>query len=118
MARPALLHNNEYDIIVQYQGEYRGLVNYYGLVQNLARLSYLRWTMETSLLKTLAHKNDTSVEHEAKRLKARSETQEGPRHCLKLTIPREGKRPLTAVFGGLTLKRRKKPVMKDQVLTP
>ena len=118
MARPELLHNNEYDIIVQYQGEYRGLVNYYGLAQNLARLSYLRWTMATSLLKTLAHKNDTSVEHEAKRLKARSETPEGPRHCLKLTIPREGKRPLTAVFGGLTLKRRKKPVMKDQVLTP
>jgi len=118
MARPELLHNNEYDIIVQYQGEYRGLVNYYGLAQNLARLSYLRWTMETSLLKTLAHKNDTSVAHEAKRLKARSETQEGPRHCLKLTIPREGKRLLTAVFGGLTLKRRKKPVMKDQVLTP
>ena len=118
MARPELLHNNEYDIIVQYQGEYRGLVNYYGLAQNLARLSYLRWTMATSLLKTLAHKNDTSVAHEAKRLKARSETQEGPRHCLKLTIPREGKRPLTAVFGGLTLKRRKKPVMKDQVLTP
>jgi len=54
MARPELLHNNEYDIIVQYQGEYRGLVNYYGLAQNLARLSYLRWTMATSLLKTLA----------------------------------------------------------------
>src|SRR6516162_11565953 len=51
MARPELLHNNEYDIIVQYQGEYRGLVNYYGLAQNLARLSYLRWTMATSLLK-------------------------------------------------------------------
>jgi len=118
MARPELLHNNEYDIIVQYQGEYRGLVNYYGLAQNLARLSYLRWTMATSLLKTLAHKNDTSVGHEAKRLKTSSETQEGPRHCLKLIIPREGKRPLTAVFGGLTLKRRKKPVMKDQVLTP
>jgi len=56
MARPELLHNNEYDIIVQYQGEYRGLVNYYGLAQNLARLSYLRWTMATSLLKTLAHR--------------------------------------------------------------
>src|SRR5207253_10573332 len=116
--RPELLNDSEYDIITRYQGQYRGLVNYYGLAQNLARLSYLRWTMETSLLKTLAHKNDTSVAHEAKRLKARSETQEGPRHCLKLTIPREGKRPLTAVFGGLTLKRRKKPVMKDQVLTP
>ena len=56
--------------------------------------------------------------NEAKRLKSRPETPEGPRTCLKLTIPREGKRPLIAIFGGLSLKRRKNPVIKDQVLTP
>src|SRR5712691_2198077 len=59
--RPEFLNDSEYDIIVRYQGEYRGLVNYYGLAQNLAWLNYLRYTMETSLLKTLASKNQTSA---------------------------------------------------------
>src|SRR2546429_7854929 len=55
---------------------------------------------------------------EAKRLQGTLQTPEGPRTCLKLTIPREGKRPLVATFGGLSLKRVKHPVIKDQVITP
>jgi len=46
--RTELINDSEYDIIFRYQGEYRGLVNYYGLAHNLAELGYLRWTMETS----------------------------------------------------------------------
>ena len=45
-----------------------GLVNYYAMAQNLARLGYVRWVMETSLLKTLAGKNKTTVMSEWKRL--------------------------------------------------
>jgi hypothetical protein len=88
-----------------------------GLLQTNT-IGYLRWTMATSLLKTLAGKNQTSVTKEAKRLNGTSQTPEGPRKCLKLTIPREGKRPLVATFGGLSLKRVKHPVIKDQVITP
>jgi group II intron reverse transcriptase/maturase len=116
--RPELRNDSDYDIIVRYQGEYRGLVHYYGLAQNLAQLGSLRGTMATSLLKTLAGKHQTSVRKEAKRLQGTAQTPEGPRTCLKLTIPREGKRPLVATFGGLSLKRVKHPVIKDQVLTP
>ena len=65
-----------------------------------------------------AGKNQTSVTKEAKSLNGTSQTPEGPRTCLKLTIPREGKRPLVATFGGLSLKRVKHPVIKDQVITP
>jgi len=114
--RPELRNDSEYDIICRYQGEYRGLVNYYGLAQNLASLGYIRWTMETSLLKTLASKNQTSVMKEQKRLSTTSQTPDGPRKCLKLTIQREGKKPIVATFGGLSLRRRKNPVIKDQVL--
>src|SRR6266436_6855798 len=64
--RPELQNDSEYDIIVRYQGEYRGLVQYYGLAQNLAQLGYVKWTMETSLLKTLASKNQTSTTKESK----------------------------------------------------
>src|SRR2546422_2651393 len=59
--RPELQNDSEYDMIIRYQGEYRGLVQYYGLAQNLAQLGYVKWTMETSLLKTLASKNQTST---------------------------------------------------------
>jgi type II intron maturase/AI2M/AI1M-like HNH endonuclease len=116
--RTELLNDSEYDIINRYQGEYRGLVNYDGLAQNYANLGYVGYTMETSLLKTLASKNHTSVMKESKRLKALEKTLEGPRKCLRVTIKRDGKPPLVAIFGGLSLKRRKNPVIKDQLLTP
>jgi hypothetical protein len=115
--RPEYLNDSEYDIIVRYQGEYRGLVNYYGLAQNLALLGKIRWTMETALLKTLANKNRSSIVKETKRLRSTTKTTHGPRQCLKLTIPREGKKPLVAIFGGLSLRRLQKPAIKDQVLT-
>jgi len=116
--RPELQNDSEYDIIYRYQGEYRGLLNYYGLAYNLAQRGHLRITMETSLLQTLANKNKTSVMKEVKRLKNTVETSEGPRTCLKLTITREGKKPLVATFGGLSHKRRKNPVIQDRVIMP
>jgi hypothetical protein len=115
--RSAYLNDSAYDIIIRYQGEYRGLVNYYSLAYNLERLRYVAWTMETSLLKTLACKHQTSVMKERKRLRSTTQTSEGPRTCLKLIIPREHKKPLIAIFGGLALKRRKQAVIHDQVLT-
>ena len=116
--RTELLKDSEYDTIFRYQGEYRGLVNYYAMAHNLGKLGYLRWMMETSLLKTLASKNKTGVMSEVKRLKSTTKTPNGPRKNLRLTIPREGKKPLVATFGGLSLKRLKNPVIQDQVLTP
>ena len=116
--RTELINDSKYDIIYRYQGEYRGLVNYYGMAQNLAELGYIRWTMDTSLLKTLACKNQTSVMKETKRLQSTIETPEGPRKCLKLVIQREKKNPLVAIFGGLPLKRRKNPPIEDRVILP
>jgi group II intron reverse transcriptase/maturase len=62
--RTELLNDSEYDIITLYQGAYRGLVEYYGMATNLPMLHPLRWKMETSLLKTLASKNKTTVMQE------------------------------------------------------
>src|SRR5262249_39184241 len=42
--RPELEHDSEYEIINRYQWEYRGLVNYYGMVQNLHALSHVKYT--------------------------------------------------------------------------
>src|SRR5438445_1743322 len=56
-----VIHNAVYDIVVQYQAEYRGLVQYYQLAYNLHRFNRLKWAMEQSLTKTLAHKLRLSV---------------------------------------------------------
>jgi group II intron reverse transcriptase/maturase len=115
--RAELMEQSEYDIIVRYQWEYRGLVEYYTLAHNLHRLGYLWWTMETSLLKTLAGKGRTTLVKTLKRLKSTTQTPNGPRKCLKLIILRAGKRPLVAMFGGISLQR-KHTALKDQVLLP
>src|SRR5262249_22087546 len=116
--RTALLNDSAYDLINRYQGAYRGLVHYYGLAHNFAKRGYVGYTRATSLLKTLASKHQTSVRKAAKRLKAPAKTVEGPRKGLRVSIQREGKKPLVARFGGLSLKRRTHPVIKDQLLTP
>jgi len=114
MHRAELMNDREYSIITRYQGEYRGLVDSDALAQNLPSLSRLRWTMETSLLKTLASKNRSSVQKTRARLQATQQTPYGPRKYLKRTIPRAEKKPLTAIFGGLSLTRRPYTALKDQ----
>jgi hypothetical protein len=74
--------------------------------------------MAPALLKTLAGKHQTSVRQEAKRLQGTVQTPAGPRPCLKRPIPREGKSPRGATFGGRSLKRVKPPVIPAQGITP
>jgi hypothetical protein len=64
--------------------------------------------METSLLKTLAAKHDSTVTKTAARYKAAIQTPDGPRTCFEAVRIREGnQKPLVARFGGIPLKRRK-----------
>jgi len=114
--RPELLQHSDYENIVLYQAEYKGYVQYYTLAQNLSWLNKLRWIMETSLLKTLANKHRTSVMKISQSLKSTRLTAHGPRRCLKLTVEREGKKPLVAYFGGITLKYNKEAVIEDRPL--
>jgi hypothetical protein len=51
--RPRLQNLPDYDIVRIYGAEYRGVVNYYLLAQNVSRLDTLRWNAQTSMLKTL-----------------------------------------------------------------
>ncbi|WP_308315734.1 group II intron reverse transcriptase/maturase, partial [Streptomyces sp. ISL-100] len=47
--RGMLIHDSDYSIVVKYQAEYRGLVQYYLLAQDVHRLGCLRWAMEASM---------------------------------------------------------------------
>jgi hypothetical protein len=55
------LVNSDFDIIAQYQSEFRGFAQYYLLAYNAHQLHGLKRTMELSLARTLANKFKTTV---------------------------------------------------------
>ncbi|MFH9981030.1 reverse transcriptase domain-containing protein [Streptomyces sp. NPDC017179] len=112
--RGPLLHDEDFTIVAKYQAEFRGLVQYYLLAQDVFRLGRLQWVMETSMLKTLAGKHRSTVTKMSRKYKSTIETPDGPRRCIQVTVPRdEGKKPLVARFGGISLKRQRTAVLTD-----
>jgi group II intron reverse transcriptase/maturase len=117
--RPALMNDDDYTIIGTYGAEYRGIVGYYLLAADVWRFNRLRWVMETSLLKTLAGKHDSTVTKMARKHKATIDTPHGPRTCLQASINRgEHRKPLVARFGGIPLTRQQYAVLTDHAPTP
>lgn len=102
--RPERLHDDDYSIVAQYQSEYRGFVQYYLMGFNAHRLWNVHRVMRQSLLGTLANKHKTTVAKVANRLK--TEVSVGGKTIKALQVARhrvQGKRPLVATFGGLSL---------------
>ena len=99
--RSQLLHDDDFTIVAKFQAEYRGLVQYYLLAQDVFRLGKLRWVMETSLLKTLAGKHSSTVTKMARKYKATTETPYGPRKCFQSpsSVMGEGNRWSPALAG-------------------
>lgn len=54
----------------------------------------------------------------ARKYKARIATPHGPRTCFEAIVPRPGRKPLVARFGGIPLKRQKKAVINDRPPAP
>ncbi len=110
--------NSAYDIVSQFQSEYRGIANYYRMAHDLARFSTLKWVMEVSLTKTLAHKHKVSVGTIYRR-HATTVTTNGRRYkALQVVVQRDGKQPLVATWGGIPLVRDTKPARLDDQPTP
>jgi hypothetical protein len=98
------VNDSVYSIMVQYQAEYVGVVQYYRLAYNLHCLGQLKWVMETSLTQTLAKKLKTSRTEIYRRYRARLQTEQGTYAVLQVTVDRGPDRlPLTAHFGGVSL---------------
>jgi group II intron reverse transcriptase/maturase len=98
--------------------QYRGLVEYYLLAGDVYRLNRLEWVMKTSMLKTLACKHDSTVTKMADRYKTTIPTPYGPRRCFEVNVERTGRKPLTARFGGIPLRRKRNAVLTDRVPAP
>jgi Type II intron maturase/AI2M/AI1M-like, HNH endonuclease len=113
--RAELTTLSEYEIVSQYQAEYRGLVEYYQMAYNLSGpLGTLRWVMEQSLTKTLAAKLKVSVSEVYKRFKVTLAKDGKPSGGLRVVQQREGRKPLMATWGGISLKWNARATLNDQ----
>lgn len=112
--RTTLTNLDDHAIVQIYGAEYRGIVQYYLLATDVYRLDRLCWAAETSMLKTLAAKHDSSVTKMAARYQAKITTPHGVRACFEARVERDGKKPLVARFGGIPLTRRKSAVLTDR----
>jgi group II intron reverse transcriptase/maturase len=115
VARKERTEDTPYSIIIQYQQEYRGLAEYYQLAVNRYQLNRLKWVMERSLVATLAEKLRITVSQVYDRYETTIETPDGPRKVLQATVEREGKRPLIARWGGVSLARNTKAILTDTI---
>lgn len=114
-----LLNDDDFSIISTFQQQYRGIVQYYLMAQNLSWFSKLHWIMEGSLLKTLACKHRSSMNKIAEKYKSETVDKRTGKtlKCLELVIEREGKRPLVAQWGGISLSYQRKSFINDTPYT-
>jgi len=113
--RSELLKDTVYTIISIYQSEYRGLVEYYRLAHDLGlKLHQLKWDMERSLIKTLAAKLQIPGKQVYKRYQTTIIVEGKSYKGLRVTIEREGKKPLVAEWGGISLARNMGATLNDQ----
>ena len=113
--RTAMQNLDDYEIVKAYAAEYRGVVQYYMLANDVWRFKSLRWTAQTSMLKTLAAKHQSTVPKMAARHRANVETPHGLRTCFEARVERDGKQPLVARFGGIPLTRNRDAVIIDRI---
>jgi hypothetical protein len=112
--RMELIQDEDFTIINRYQAEYRGVVQYYMLAINVNWFHHLHWVMQTSLLRTLARKHQTSLKATADKYRATTETPYGNLSCVEIVVERaNGKKPLVAQFGGIPLRRQEKAILTD-----
>jgi group II intron reverse transcriptase/maturase len=114
--RTELINDSDFTILALYQAEYRGLVEYYRLAYNLHSLTELEGTMEMSLTKTLAAKYGWSVPKVYKKYQATLQDGKKCYKVLQVLIEREGKKPLVARWGGISLHWDIKAPIKDHRL--
>lgn len=111
--RAELLNDSDFDIVTNYGVIWRGLVRYYLLARNVRKLGKAERTVRLSLLKTLANKHKTTVKKVWDRYKYRHVTPNGGRMGMRVQIEREGRKPLTALFGEIPLKRQAGTIIDD-----
>jgi group II intron reverse transcriptase/maturase len=114
--RSELLDNSDFTIVETYQQEYRGVVQYYLLALNATWFYKLHWVMEGSLLKTLAAKHRSTMREMKQKYSAETTDKRTGKtlKCLEVRVERDGKSPLIARWGGISLSHKPHAVIDDQ----
>jgi hypothetical protein len=103
--------NDDFSIVAWFGIVFRGVAEYYCMAHDRAKkLSKLKLVMQTSMLKTLAAKHKTSVSVMARKYRVQLSTLDGEYTAYQVVIPRDGKEPLIATFGGFGLRRQDKTI--------
>lgn len=112
--RALLLNSSDYEIVMTYNMEFQGLLDYYALAHNVAkRLSPVRYMCWQSLVKTLAAKHQQKSTWVYRRYMHK--LQNG-RKVILVTVPRDPpKKPLLAMFGNHSLSRVQMTVINDEI---
>lgn len=98
--RPYMMNDSDYDIIRNYQSEFRGLQNYYCMAHNLKTLGMVNNAAQTSMLKTLAAKYKSSVKKMRDKYRTEKTIKGKTYKVYQVTIDRDGKKPLISFYGG------------------
>jgi len=101
VGRTELLRESDYEIVTTYAAEYNGVVNYYEMAVNRSVFHEVKGHFTESLVKTLAEKHKDHVS--AIYRKYQREQEDGPNY-IEVRLEREGKEPLVARFGEISLK--------------
>jgi hypothetical protein len=97
------------------QQEYRGVVQYYLLAHTVSWFGKLHWVARWSLLKPRACKHQSSMKVPWRKYRTSFQAANGTTsRCLEIQVPREGKKPLVARFGGSPLSRQPRAILVDQ----
>ncbi len=112
---PQRMENSDYAILIEYQAEYNGVVQYYKMANNLYHLHRLYYVMQASLAKTLAGKHKSTATKISKKYGTMIATPFGSLKAMQVIVQRgENKKPLIAKFGGIPLRRETKTTINDQ----
>lgn len=108
--RASLVDEHDLQIVQTVQSEYKGLVEYYRMAHNLHALSKVGWAAQATVLKTLAWKHKTSVRKIARKYGNTKELNGVRYKTIEVSVEREGKKPITAAYGAVSLARNPRPV--------
>jgi group II intron reverse transcriptase/maturase len=102
--RKELTRNSVAEILLQYQTEYRGLVNFYQYAEDIHQLNSLKFIMEQSMMKTIASKLKISVSQAYRKYQTTTMVDGYAYKTLAVTLA-TGTGTQTFTWGGIPLRR-------------
>jgi len=108
--RGELLNNSDYDIVMTYALELRGIANYYALAYDVSRrVQKVKYAMTVSLVKTLAGKHRLTCRQVYRRYRRILNGYV----AIVAEVARAGRKPLVATFGGFPIRHRRMVALED-----